>query len=133
MIFDVTFIVLTILGIADAGYLVWQHAWHNPLVCPLDHDCSVVTESKWAKVFGIRNEVFGFTFYLFALAGIISVIFLPSLAPLVKTFLVFGTLAGLTFSVFLTYISFFKIKDYCFYCLISFGINILLFLNSLVL
>jgi uncharacterized membrane protein len=133
MTFEVTFIVLAILGIADAGYLVWQHARHKSLVCPLDHDCSVVTESKYAKIFGFRNEILGLIFYTTALVGIFVAIGVPALASLIKTLLVFGTLFGFLFSIFLTYVSFFKIRDYCFYCLISFGINTLLFLNSLAL
>ena len=133
MVFSATFFVLTILGIADAGYLVYKHLTHNPLVCPLDHDCSVVTESKWSKVFGVRNEFLGLGFYILAFLGILSVVLLPNFAPIVKTLLITGSFGGFLFSVFLTSISFFVIKDYCFYCLVSFGISLLLFLNSLVI
>src|SRR3972149_1960111 len=133
MIFDVTFIVLTILGITDAGYLAYEHLRRKPLVCPLDHDCSVVTESKWSKIFGVRNEVLGLIFYILAFVGVLILIFLPALSPLIKMVLMLGTFAGFLFSIFLTGISLFVIKDYCFYCLLSFGIILLLFLNSLVL
>ena len=145
--FIATFIVLCFLGILDSGYLVWKHRKnsHTPLVCPLDHDCSKVTESKWSRILGIRNELLGMIFYftvgmllLFRVFEVSSVtpflygvidFLLYQFAPL----LILLTAGGTLFSLFLLYIQVRIIKDYCFYCLISALINVLLFLNSLAL
>ena len=61
-----SFITIALAGIVDAGYLVWKHYSNKsePLVCPLDHDCSKVTESKWSTIFLVRNEVLGLLFYV---------------------------------------------------------------------
>lgn len=127
-----SFIVLAVAGIIDAGYLVKQHYRKKPLVCPLDHNCDVVTESKWSTIFGIRNEILGLLYYLSLFAGILLLLFLPGL-QLLPLLLLLATLTGLLFSLFLTLIQIFVIKDYCFYCLISAGLSVLLFLNMLVI
>lgn len=132
--FVTTFIVLCFLGILDSGYLVWKHRRnsHTPLVCPLDHDCSKVTESKWSHIFGVRNEVLGLGFYVVLLAVTLFPLFkpAPSFFPLLLLFLSAG---GTLFSLFLLYVQLKIIKDYCFYCIISALITVLLLLNSLAL
>ncbi|MDO8511593.1 MAG: vitamin K epoxide reductase family protein [Nanoarchaeota archaeon] len=134
-VFTASFITLAIAGIADAGYLVWKHYRHNagPLVCPLDHDCSKVTESRWSTIFWVRNEVLGLLFYISMLAAGLMVFFMPGLAlvslPLTSLIKVAAG-AGLLFSLFLLWVQLYKIKDYCFYCMLSALINLLLFVNS---
>lgn len=133
--FIASFITLAIAGIADAGYLVWKHYSHKaePLVCPLDHDCSKVTESKWSSMFWVRNEVLGLLFYVSMLVAGLIAFYMPtfslfslSLSLLIK--IAAGT--GLIFSLFLIWVQLYKIKDYCFYCMLSALITLLLFVNG---
>ena len=119
------------MGIIDSGYLVWQHYRKKPLVCPLDHKCDVVTESKWSHIFVVRNEVLGLLFYISLLAGILLFIFVPEPRMLISLLLLFATAGGVLFSLFLISLQIFVIKDYCFYCIISAIISLLLFLNTL--
>lgn len=133
MEFVVTFIVLSIGGIIDSGYLFYKHRKKKPLVCPMNHDCSVVTESRWAYIFGIRNEVLGFLFYVGTFVSIFITIFVPSSAPLIHKFLFVTTSIGILFSFFLVVVQKYVIKNYCFYCLISAILTALLFLNSIAL
>ena len=130
MSFLVTFIVLALLGILNAGYLAYEHYRHKPLVCPLDHDCSVVTESKWSHVFGVRNEVLGLLFYLSLFIGAIAVVFFPQYADTLFLLFFLASLSAFLFSMFLAGIQFWVIKDYCFYCLLSAVINLLVLVNS---
>lgn len=134
-IFTASFITLAITGIADAGYLVWKHYSHKaePLICPLDHDCSKVTESKWSTIFWARNEVLGLLFYVSMLLGGLVLFFMPALSlfSLPLTLLIkLAAGAGLLFSLFLLWVQIYKIKDYCFYCILSALINLLLLVNS---
>ncbi|MBI2633142.1 MAG: vitamin K epoxide reductase family protein [Parcubacteria group bacterium] len=130
MQFTVTFIILTITGIIDVGYLVYKRYAKDaqPLICPLDHDCGKVLESKWAKMFGIRNEILGLVFYgvilLVVLANLFSLLFIPLL------YITLFVSIGLLFSLFLAAIEIFAIHDYCFYCVLSAVITLLLFINS---
>ncbi|NCN98638.1 hypothetical protein GW923_00410 [Candidatus Pacearchaeota archaeon] len=55
--------VLSFIGIINSIYLVLKHYKKKPLVCPMNHDCRVVTESKWSKIFIIRNDFLGVIFY----------------------------------------------------------------------
>ena len=126
-----SFIVLSVAGIVDSGYLIWQHYHKKPLVCPLDHNCDVVTESRWSHIFGVRNEVLGLLFYLLLVGGILSSLFLPILQETIYFFLLLATMGGVLLSIFLTSIQIFIIKNYCFYCLISALLSFLLFLNTL--
>ena len=127
------FIVLSIMGIFNSSYLIWAHHKKKPLVCPLDHDCSVVTESRWSSVFFVRNEILGLLFFAALLAGILASIFISSLDAQIFLMLLAMASSGLLFSIFLVFIQFYAIKDYCFYCIASALITLLIFLNSLLL
>ncbi|MEK6900591.1 MAG: vitamin K epoxide reductase family protein [Nanoarchaeota archaeon] len=129
--FAASFITLAIGGISVAGYLTWKH-YHNTakrLVCPLDHDCSKVTESEWSKIFLVRNEILGALFYISMLvAGILAAFTADSTILFLLIKIAAGS--GLLFSMFLIWVQVYKIKDYCFYCLLSALITLLLFVNS---
>ncbi len=134
-VFTASFITLTIAGIADAGYLVWKHYCHkaSPLVCPIDHDCSKVTESRWSHLFVVRNEVLGLLFYVSMLAAGLIAFLRPEFSLLSFPLLLLMRIAaggGLLFSLFLIWVQIYKIKDYCFYCMLSALINLLLLVNS---
>lgn len=126
-----TFIVLSIAGIVDSGYLVYAHYEKKPLVCPLDHDCSRVTESRWSHMFGIRNEFLGLVFFVGTLLFALGEIALPTFVRPFYALVVLGIGAGLIFSIVLLFIQIFAIRDYCFYCIISAFITLLLFVNVL--
>lgn len=119
------------MGLLNASYLIWKHYRKKPLVCPLDHDCSVVTESRWSRMFFVRNEILGMMFYLLLLAGVFYFLYY-SIENLFIYLVLFSSI-GLLFSVFLVFLQAIVIKDYCFYCIISAVITLLVFLNSLLI
>ncbi|MBI5397970.1 hypothetical protein HZB03_00770 [Candidatus Woesearchaeota archaeon] len=133
--FVATFIVLAICGISICAFLTWKHHQKKktPLVCPLHHDCSIVTESAWSHLFYFRNETLGLFYYVSMLVGITGTLFFSVPGPRFLMLLPYITGFGVLFSAFLVGVQIFKIKDYCFYCLISALVTILLFLNSLAL
>lgn len=131
--FLTTYFVLTFFGVLNAAYLTYTHYKKKPLVCPLDHNCNIVTESKWSTIFGIRNEILGILFFASMLIGMLLVLFMSVYASLLLSLIVLGSGIGLLYSFFLAYIQAFVIKDYCFYCLISAFLTLLLFLNSIAL
>ncbi len=132
---NTTFIVLSIGGLVNACYLVYKHQQKNKskLICPLNHDCSKVTESKWSKIFFIKNEVLGAIFFLSMLILMLYSIITPNSSINIKLILLVGALVGLLFSIFLVLIQKFILKDYCFYCLISSFITLLLFIFSILI
>jgi len=92
-----------------------------------------VTESKWSRIFGIRNEVLGLLFFTGMLFSMIYA--LPPLTPVTTLYLyqLLAAAGALLVSLLLVLIQFFILRDYCFYCLISAGITVLLFVNTLLL
>ncbi len=114
-----------------ASYLVFKHRQKKPLVCPLNHDCTVVTESRWSTIFfGIRNEILGLLFFAALLGAMVITLLRPDMKHILFGWMVLVSGGGLVFAVFLVLIQFYTIKDYCFYCLVSVGITLLIFLNS---
>ena len=123
-------IVLAILGVIDAGYLTWKHYRKQPLVCPLNSKCEVVTESRWSHMFGVRNELLGLVYYLLVLVAAFYLFFTNAQ---IKLYLIILTGGAFVFSLFLIYLQSYVIKSYCFYCLISALISFLIFLNVIIL
>ena len=132
MQFVATFVVLAFSGLIDASFLVYKHITKEkkPMACPLNGECTKVTEGEFSKTFGVRNDILGILYYITALTGILFTIYFPSSRKLIYTLLLLMTVGGLSFSSFLVYIQARVIKQYCFYCLISAGINLLLFINA---
>jgi len=128
--FIVSLIVLAIFGIYIAGYLIYKRTTKKPLVCPVGGDCEAVVSSKYGKTFGVKNDLTGILYYIFILVLALHLGFFQGFYPLwakIITFLAF------LFSVYLVYIQARVLKQYCFYCLTSAVINLLILLNVLVL
>lgn len=130
--FAASFLALAVGGIVTSGYLVWQH-YHRqrqPLLCPLNNDCSKVTESRWSHLFYVRNEVLGLLFYVGMILAALLLIFNVPLPINLSWWMRLASGGGTLFSLVLVYLQIKVIKDYCFYCLISAVLTILLFINS---
>lgn len=131
--FIASFIVLTICGTVNAAYLVWKHSQKKTLMCPLNHDCSVVTESRWSHLFYFRNETLGLVFFIAMLGLILSTLTVHGQTEILYLLILAACGGALLFSIFLVLLQKFVIEDYCFYCLVSAVITLLLFLNSILL
>lgn len=129
----IIFLILAILGIIDTGYLTIQYFRKKPLVCPFNEDCNKILELKWSKILGVRNEILGLLYYLFIVSFIVYAIFSPELVTNFNLWILLITGFGFLYSLFLTFISMFIIKEQCFYCSASAIIATLLFINSLLL
>ncbi|MBI2146735.1 vitamin K epoxide reductase family protein [Candidatus Woesearchaeota archaeon] len=130
--FIASFLALATGGIITSGYLVWQH-YHRqrqPLLCPLNHDCSKVTESRWSHLFYVRNEVLGLLFYVGMITAALLLILDVPLPIQLQWWMRLAAGGGTLFSLVLVYLQVKVIKDYCFYCLISAVLTMLLFINS---
>ena len=128
--FVVSLIILAILGIFDSGYLIKKRVKKQPLSCPIDGECEKVVESKWNAIFFIKNDILGLFYYVLILF-LVLYLFFVSEKFLLLTKIFSG--ASLLFSLFLVFIQVKIIKKYCFYCLISAFINLLIFANVFVL
>ena len=128
--FAVSLIVLAILGIFDSGYLIKKRVKKKSLICPINGSCKKVVESKWNAIFFIKNDVLGLFYYILILFLALYLFFISE-KMLFLTQMISG--ASLLFSLVLVFIQAKIIKEYCFYCLISALINLLIFLNVAIL
>ncbi|MGH7909463.1 MAG: vitamin K epoxide reductase family protein [Thermodesulfobacteriota bacterium] len=112
----VIILIFSALGIAVSLYLTYLYFSNaESTFCLAGSGCDTVRESPYSEILGISISLFGVIGYL--------LIFALSLISISYRFrwilLYFISLAGFTFSLYLTYIELFVIKAICDYCLAS--------------
>jgi len=83
--------------------------------------CSKAFSSAYGKTFGVSNGTYGIVFYL--------LLFTLTLSSFSTYIIYFSSLAVLG-SLYLAYVSIFKLKNYCMVCIGVYLVNIMLFLFS---
>lgn len=119
-------------GFLLAFYIRHKKSSHEKMACPLDSDCDAVIYSDYSKFFGIPVEIIGL-FYYGAIAISYSLFLaFPHFAPPLIVFAVLTlTIAAFLFSLYLTFIQAFAIKQWCTWCLMSAGICAIIFATAL--
>ena len=125
------YLILSLLGLADAFYLSWVKIQNTELFCGGSTNCETVNSSRYANLFGVPVAFLGFVTYIaiivFLLLGKKKLI-----SKEIGTFVLFGiTLIGTLFSVYLTYIEIYVIDAICPYCLVSAIIMLVLFVLAI--
>ena len=121
--------VLSFVGILDALYmLAYSQGLIDSLVCPfLGQGCNIVGRSRHARHFGVPNAAVGALGY--ATMGILAI--RSGNQPrqyrsLRSSGLPVISLAAFLTSVFLTWEQGARVKAWCFWCLLSTGINLII-------
>jgi len=115
-------------GASVVSYISYKKAQGGPLVCPVGSDCNAVVNSEYAKFFGIPLELFGILYYSLIILGYSFSFFAPQYA--LGTILFPLTLGAFLFSLYLTFIQAFTLKQWCTWCLSSAGLSTTIFLLS---
>lgn len=122
--------ILALLGLGVAVYLAYVEITHVEAICGPIGECNIVQSSPYAQIFGMPIAVLGVLFYLvvgFLWAG---QKYLPGRwAGLAGVELLGLTLAGLLFSIYLTWLELFVIQAICAWCVSSAVITTLLLLQ----
>ena len=115
-----------IIFLAFVGFLIASYIRHHKknikeaLVCPLRANCDKVIHSDYSKLLGISVESLGMFYYgLIALAYGLVIIFPNFYLPLVSYGLLIATVAAFAFSIYLTVVQAFILKNWCTWCIIS--------------
>ncbi|MBI4317643.1 MAG: vitamin K epoxide reductase family protein [Chloroflexi bacterium] len=121
--------VLSLVGIADALYMYAYHeGLTDSLICPFfGRGCDIVGRSAHAKHFGIPNAAVGALGY----AAMAALAIWPGNKPpqrrqMQSLGLSAISLAAFVASVFLTWEQAAKVKAWCFWCLSSAGLNLVI-------
>lgn len=111
-------IALNIIGLLDSAYLTWVKSVEKG-VCGVSGGCEVVNTSQYSSIAGVPIAVLGGGAYLVMLAILLLETrrgFFELNGPL----LVFGiSLAGVLYSVYLTYLELYVIRAICPFCVLS--------------
>ena len=124
-----SFILLSFLGILDAGYITMEAFTGGTVVCPLIGGCNDVLQSPYAQIFGQPVALYGLLFYFSIF--ILSFLYLDRGNAHVFTALTLLPVLGFLFTLWFLYLQAFVIKSYCFYCLVSALLSTILFALAL--
>jgi len=109
---------LSAIGIAETVYLIRTRRAAELPVCPIGEGCATVLTSKYSKIFIIPNDILGLLGYIvisFIAALLVIGINASFWAPILKILIGFAALL----SIFFTYLQKYKIRAWCFWCLMS--------------
>jgi uncharacterized membrane protein len=116
---------IVIIGAGLAGFLIARHIRakkkeQKPFVCPLQFDCHKVVTSDYSKFLGIPLELWGMAYYAFIIVAYSSFLVSPGLkTSSVVYFIMVLTAFSFLFSVYLTAIQAFRLRQWCSWCLFS--------------
>jgi len=122
----ISYVLLTLAGLADTSYLAAKHFAGTEVNCAILQGCDKVLASPYAVVGGdIPLALLGAAYYF--LLFILVLVYLQNKNKS-AALLFFGLSAfGFLFSIWLIYLQFFVIRAICLYCLSSVGFTALLF------
>ncbi len=112
-------LLLSVGGFTLSNYISTRKRHAQPLVCPLKGNCHAVISSEYSKFLGLPVENVGMTYYGLIAVGYAATLAVPNLAPIAAFVLVPLTTAAALFSLYLSFIQFFSLKQICTWCLVS--------------
>jgi uncharacterized membrane protein len=109
----IAILVLSLIGVAIAGYLTYVHYEGLKVLCLSSGGCETVQASRYAKLDGVPVAVLGLLGYI----GILGSLLVRDELGRVAGFAI--ALIGFGFSMYLTYRELFTIKAICQWCVSS--------------
>lgn len=133
-----TFLHILVIVSAFGGFLLAFYIWykkqaHEKMVCPLDSDCDAVIYSEYAKLFGVPIEILGLLYYGIVAVSYAVFLAIPSIVSAPFVFGILGlTTAAFLFSLYLTFIQAFNLRQWCTWCLMSAGLCAVIFASAVI-
>ncbi len=112
---------LVIVGLLLTGRLLWSHTNLPWFQSPKKYPNTGVTDTKWAYLLGVKNEIIGVGYYLIML--LFALFFTQN--PLAVRLFFLGSIVAFLSSLFLIYIQAKILHKYCLFCLLSSLVNTL--------
>lgn len=123
--------IFSLLGLLVSAFLLYEYSLNGPVVCPIGTGCDTVRTSPYSQFLGISIPVLGIAFYLaMAILAVVHTHELPT--KLIRKLQLLGAVSGVGFGAYLTYLEAFVIRAYCFWCVLSFIISLMI-LASIIL
>ncbi len=127
------YLIVASCGLAGftLSYLIFKKKKEAaPLVCPLKFHCDTVVHSSYSRIFGIALESLGMLYYGLIFISYMTFLYIPEIGtfrPFVLA-ITLGTGFAFFFSLYLTGIQAFVLRQWCTWCLMSAGLCITIFL-----
>lgn len=129
----VTGLLAAVLGFCISLYIQNKQQTQRPMMCPRKSPCETVVSSPQSRTFGVSNTVLGMVYYattFFLITAIGAGNGMPQL-PILLAILSTG---GFFFSLYLIWVQYFKIRQWCVWCLgsafaatVLFGVGMVIF------
>lgn len=126
-----------VISAACAGFFIARHIRQKKqtqahLVCPIGFDCDAVIHSKYSRVMGIPVEIGGMLYYALITVSYALFYFVPTLLYPAVSLAVLATSGGaVLFSLYLTGVQMFALKEWCTWCLASAALCAVIFAFAL--
>ena len=127
------FIIFTAAGgFLLSLYILYVKHCGKPMVCPTGSSCDTVIYSEYSKFFGIPLEYLGVLYYGILIATYITLITSPgSIHQIIISAVLLSTSGAFLFSLYLTSIQAFVLKQWCMWCILSAVFSTTIFIVSL--
>jgi uncharacterized membrane protein len=120
-------LLASIIGLGISSYIYRKKRTKTKLMCPLRTECDTVVNSRFAKTFGIPNELLGMAYYILSGLFYAFILVYPQFFSTTLHFALFlFSIAGALFSVYLISLQAFTIRAWCIWCLGSALANVML-------
>ena len=134
IMFPLIIIALSSVGFFIALY-IHEHktaGGERKLVCPLNFQCDPVIHSPYSVFWGFQVQILGLIYYALITISYSALEIFPFLFSPVAVASVLGiTVLAFLFSLYLTFVQAFALKQWCTWCLVSAIICTLIFSLSL--
>lgn len=121
-------ILLAFGGFLISAYIHKKQRTGETLICPIGTTCDTVIHSKYARFLGIPVSLVGMFYYALIVVAYSTFLFRSDLLHPTITFFILGiTLTAFLFSLYLTFIQAFALRQWCTWCLISASFCTLIF------
>lgn len=119
-------------GFLLSFYIRHKKQTREKMTCPLGSDCDAVIYSEYSRFLRVPLEILGILYYGFVAVSYALFLVLPAFAsPLVVFSILALTIAAFLFSLYLTFIQAFVLKQWCAWCLMSAGLCTIIFAIAL--
>ena len=113
-------IVCALCGLSLAAFIRMKKKLAKPLICPIGHSCDPVVHSDYSRFLHIPVEIFGILYYATIAIAYTATFAIPSLrSDLLTIFLLSLSTIALCFSLYLTAVQAFVLREWCTWCLLS--------------
>lgn len=132
MAFYLIILASSLTGFGIAFYIRRKKQTKEALVCPMNSNCGSVIYSPYSRFLGLPVELIGMLYYAITFLAYALFLFAPSLAAPSAIFLVLlVSMAAFLFSLYLTFIQAFALKQWCTWCLMSATLSTLIFTSAI--